>query len=124
VNKENKTVAVLGASSKPDRYSYQCVELLLQHGYNVVPVTPAKQQICGIEPTSDLSSISDKVDTLTMYVNPKRSSDMEEDILNLNPKRIIFNPGSENADLEEKCIAQGIRIENACTLVLLNTEQF
>lgn len=122
--KNKLTVTVLGASAKPDRYSYQCVELLLQNNHNVIAVTPAKRKICGIKPVTDLNAIDDDIDILTMYVNSARSSAMESDIITLNPNKIIFNPGSENQDLAEKCQKNGIETENACTLVLLNTGQF
>jgi len=121
---EKFTVAVLGASGKPQRYSYQCVERLLEHGHRVIPVTPAQMEICGIMPVSDLNAIDEDVDILTMYVNAERSSSMEDQIMNLNPDKIIFNPGAENSDLQEKCDVSGIKTENACTLVLLNTGQF
>ena len=124
MDKKVKTVAVLGASPKPERYSYQCVELLLQHGYEVIPVTPAKQVICGCPPVATVADIDTDVDVLTMYVNAKRSSDMEDMILELKPKKIIFNPGAENDDLAEKCKAAGIEVENACTLILLHSGQF
>jgi predicted CoA-binding protein len=117
------TVAVLGASAKPERYSYQCVERLLEHGHRVIPVTPAQVEICGIMPVSDLDAIDKDVDILTMYVNAARSSAMEEQILELNPAKIIFNPGAENPELQNKCEENEIKTENACTLVLLNTGQ-
>ena len=118
------TVAVLGASAKPGRYSYQCVEQLLKHGHKVIPVTPAQVEICGMMPVADLDAIGEDIDILTMYINATRSSEMEEQILGLNPTKIIFNPGAENRELQNKCKASGIKTENACTLVLLNTGQF
>ena len=118
------TVAVIGASAKPQRYSYQCVELLLEHGHKVIPVTPAKTDICSITPVASVDEIDENVDILTMYVNAERSSSMTEGIIALNPGKIIFNPGAENEQLREKCEAAGIKTENACTLVLLNTGQF
>ena len=124
MNQDKFTVAVLGASAKPERYSYQCVERLLEHDHCVIPVTPAQVEICGIMPVTNLDAIDEDVDILTMYVNAERSSAMEEQILSLNPTKIIFNPGAENQELQNKCEANGIKTENACTLVLLNTGQF
>jgi len=121
---EKKTVVVLGASAKPERYSYQCVELLLERGHNVIPVTPSKSDICGLKTVSDLGDITRKIDVLTMYVNANRSSNMTDDILSLAPKRVIFNPGAENGELETLCSDAGIITENACTLVLIYTDQF
>lgn len=124
MNQSKFTVAVLGASAKEDRYSYQCVERLLEHNHRVIPVTPAQIEICKIKPTTDLHAIDEDVDILTMYVNAARSSAMEKQIIELNPAKIIFNPGAENPELQNKCERNGIKIENACTLVLLNTNQF
>ena len=118
------TVAVLGASAKPERYSYRCVELLLEHGHKVIPITPAQVEICGIMPVADMDAIDEDVDILTMYVNATRSSAMEKQILELNPTKIIFNPGAENSELQNRCEKNGIKTENACTLVLLNICQF
>jgi predicted CoA-binding protein len=123
-NSDKKTVVVLGASAKPERYSYQCVELLLERGHRVIPVTPSQTEICGLSPVCDLESVDEKIDVLTMYVNAKRSSDMVDSILDLNPRKVIFNPGAENPDLEKKCTDAGIAVENACTLVLIYTDQF
>jgi len=124
MSNQDITVAVLGASAKEDRYSYKCVSLLLEHGYNVIPITPAKNTICGITPVSAVENIDCDVDVLTMYVNPARSSDMKDAIINLKPTRIIFNPGTESDELEAACEAAGIATERACTLILLNTDQF
>lgn len=123
-NSDKKTVVVLGASAKPERYSFQCVELLLERGHKVIPVTPSQTKICGLSPVPDLESVEENVDVLTMYVNAKRSSDMADAILNLNPRKVIFNPGAENPELEKKCLDAGIAVENACTLVLVYTDQF
>ena len=123
MNKET-AVAVLGASPKEERYSNQAVKLLLDTGYEVIPVNPAGMEIHGITSVRSLADIDLPVDTLTVYVNSRRSDEMTEEILNLAPRRIIFNPGAENDRLAEECERAGIKVENACTLVLLNTEQF
>lgn len=117
-------VAVLGASINAERYSNQAVKLLLDKGFNVIPVNPSSPQIYGIKATGSLSDINIPVDTLTLYVNPRKSSEMEEEILSLKPRRIIFNPGTENRHLAENAVKQGIEVVEACTLVMLRTSQF
>ncbi len=124
MNKEKLKVVVLGASPKEERYSNQAVKLLLSQGYEVFPVNPAGLKVCEISSYRSLTDIKDQVDVLTMYVNSARSTAMQDDILDLAPQRIIFNPGSENDELTEECRANGIEVEEACTLVLLNTGQF
>jgi predicted CoA-binding protein len=117
-------VAVIGASDKPDRYSYQAVKLLQEKGHKVYPV---HQRIKAIEGMSVFASIKDipaAIDTVTMYVAPDISDGLTADILGRNPKRIIFNPGAENPKLAVLAQTKGIKTLEACTLVMLRTEQF
>ena len=123
-NNHDTTVVVLGASKKPERYSNMAVKSLLEHGYNVIPVNPAGLEIYGIKSRHSLDEITERVDTLTMYINGERSSVIADSIINLAAQRIIFNPGTENPSLAERCEATGSRTCLACTLVMLNTEQF
>ncbi|MEE9367590.1 MAG: CoA-binding protein [Pontiella sp.] len=124
MNESCQTVVVLGASPKPDRYSNKAIRLLLEYGHTVIPVHPAITEIEGLEAKSSLGTISESVDTLTMYVSPSISNSMAEQIIGLNPKRVIFNPGTENPILSRALESAGIETEEACTLVLLNTGQF
>ncbi len=117
-------VAILGASNKPERYSYKALESLLRHGHEVVPVHPALETINGVSVVSDLDSISGAIDTLTLYVGPEISSKQKEKIVRLKPRRVIFNPGTENPSLEQELGISGIQTQQACTLVLLGTNQF
>jgi predicted CoA-binding protein len=124
MNDYNKTVVVLGASAKRERYSNQAVEMLKEYGYRVIPVNPVEDAIHGIEVAKRLADIEIEVHTLTMYVNQKVSLALAADIMKLKPERIIFNPGAENPELENICERNQIRIIKACTLVLLRTGQF
>jgi predicted CoA-binding protein len=117
-------VVVMGASHKPDRYSNQAVRLLLEHGHEVIPVHPKLAEVDGLKVIHHLGEIRGAVDTLTMYVGPDASAAAAEAILQLRPGRVIFNPGSENPDLELRLSQAGIAHEQACTLVLLRTDQF
>jgi predicted CoA-binding protein len=124
MNKKEQTITVLGASPKEERYSNKAVKLLLEHGYNVIPVNPAGLEVCGVQSVKSLEEIDVDVDVLTMYVNSMRSSAIQDEIIALSPGRIIFNPGSENEQLADACRENGIEVEEACTLILLNTGQF
>ena len=117
-------VAVLGASNKPSRYSYMAVERLLQNGHLVFPVHKVIKEVLSLKVYSNLSEIKEPIDTLTMYVNEDVSISMEKAILQLNPRRIIFNPGTENFDLADKARAVGIEVVFGCTLVMLSTGSF
>ncbi|WFB36536.1 CoA-binding protein [Kiritimatiellota bacterium B12222] len=119
-----KTVVVLGASPKTDRISHQAVTELSSHGYKVIPVHPVAKEINGLSVKASLSDISEAVDTVTVYMNAQRSSGVEQDLLDLKPRRVIFNPGAENPELASTLEEQGIAVEEACTLILLRTDQF
>jgi predicted CoA-binding protein len=121
---EHVTVAVLGASPKEDRFSYKAVKLLREHGHLPIPVHPAGHDVLGIHGLKSLDEISGPVDTLTMYVGPQISDGELDRILRLRPRRIIFNPGSENEGLADKLRGAGIEVVFACTLVMLQTDQF
>jgi predicted CoA-binding protein len=122
--KEHSTVAVLGATPKEDRYSFKAVKMLLEHGHQPIPVHPAGQEVLGIPGVKSLEDISQSVDTLTMYVGAQISDGELDRILKLSPRRVIFNPGAENEMLAEKLRAAGIEVVFACTLVMLQTDQF
>ena len=118
------TVAVLGASPKEDRYSFKAVHLLKEHGHNPIPVHPAGHTVDGIDGVKSLDDVERGVDTLTLYVNAAISSGQHDKIIALQPRRVVFNPGAENPDLAEKLKDAGIEVVEACTLVMLRTEQF
>ena len=119
-----KTVVIIGASNNPERYSHRALLLLRKHGHEVVPVHPKLAEIEGIPVVADLGLISGPVDTVTMYVGAAISSGLQDKLIALKPRRIIFNPGAENASLADALQKAGIACEEACTLVLLNTGQF
>jgi hypothetical protein len=121
---KHQRVIVMGASHKPERYSNQAIRLLREHGHEVIPVNPKLDEVEGLKVARALGEIDGAVDTLTMYIGAERSGALAEAILRLRPGRVIFNPGSENPELEQRLEGAGIPFEHACTLVLLRTEQF
>lgn len=118
-----QTVAVLGASENPGRYSHQALLLLAEHGHRVLPVHPALTTIAGHTVYKDLSALP-PVDTLTLYVGAARLPALSDEIVRLRPGRVIFNPGTESPALQAALDAAGITWMEACTLVLLRTGQF
>lgn len=116
--------AVLGASPKEDRYSFKAVHMLKEHGFTPIPVHPAGHTVDGVPGVKSLQDLPDDIDTLTMYVNASISDGEYDSILALNPRRVIFNPGAENPELAEKLRSKGIEVVEACTLVMLRTDQY
>ncbi len=117
-------VAVIGASNKPQRYSYQVIMLLKDNGHKVYPIHQRIKEIEGADVFPSIKDISDDIDTVTMYVGRDVSDLIGDDIIEKRPGRIIFNPGTENPNLENKAQKEGIKTINACTLVMLKTGQF
>lgn len=117
-------VAVLGASSKPDRYSYKAVMLLREKGYSTYPIHPTLKAIEGIGVFASLRDVPVPLDVVTVYLGCANQTKVAEDIVRSRPRRVIFNPGAENPELAERLRVVGIEALNACTLVLLKTGQF
>lgn len=117
-------VVVLGASPKASRYSNQALRILKEQGYRVIPVHPKVAEIEHLPVMNTLLRIKETVHTLTLYVGPERSAALIDEIVALNPGRVILNPGTESAVLEDHLRAHGIPFTHACTLVLLRTGQF
>lgn len=118
------SVAIIGASHKPQRYAYQCQALLMEKGYPVFPVSGNGREILDVPGYKSISEIGQPVDTVTLYVNPVRHLPVFQEILAARPRRIIFNPGTESHKLEDMYQDHGIETMRACTLVLLRTNQF
>jgi predicted CoA-binding protein len=114
-----KKTLVLGASDNPSRYAYRAVHSLKNHGHEVVPVGIRQGKVAGLDIHTDRPALDD-IDTVTLYVGPQNQPSWYDYILSLKPRRIIFNPGTENPELERRAQQQGIRTEEACTLVMLS----
>ena len=120
---EKKKTLVLGASDNPSRYSYLAIQRLKMHGHHVVAIG-RKNSMVGDVTISKEKKLLDNVDTVTLYLNPSHQREYYDYILSLKPKRIIFNPGAENEELEALAKQQQIKTMDACTLVLLSTNQY
>ena len=118
------SLAVLGASSNPDRYSYKAVKMLEEYNYKVFAIHPSKKPIDDLMCFAKLADVGEDIDTITVYLGESNSSPLIGEIINAHPRRIILNPGAENDELEQKCSDAGIQVQHACTLVLLRTNQF
>jgi predicted CoA-binding protein len=120
---EKKRTLVLGASVNPQRYSYLAVKKLIANQHPVIALGNRKGMIGDIEIETEKLPFTD-IDTVTLYLNPTRQKEYYDYILSLHPRRIIFNPGTENGELEGLAEQQGIDTKEACTLVLLSTGQY
>lgn len=120
---ENKTTLVVGASEKPDRYSYKAIRALRAQGHEVIAFGLRPGQVADV-PFQTTWDPTWRVDTVTLYINPQVQAAYQQDILALKPKRILFNPGTENPVFAAQLREAGIETEEACTLVLLSIQQY
>ena len=118
-----KKTLVLGASLKEDRYSFKVINKLKENSIPVVAFGLRKGKVATI--TIDTEMIPyENIDTVTLYLNPKRQEEYYNYIISLQPKRVIFNPGTENTDFVKLLQKNNIESEVACTLVLLAINQY
>jgi predicted CoA-binding protein len=120
---EKKKTLVLGASDNPSRYSYLAIHRLKSQGHPVVAIGK-KQTIVAETAVGTEKKLVDNIHTVTLYLNPDHQKEYYDYIISLNPKRIIFNPGAENDELAVLAKKNNILAIDACTLVLLSTNQF
>ncbi|QQX75587.1 MULTISPECIES: CoA-binding protein [Aequorivita] len=118
-----KKTLVLGASLNPGRYSNLAINRLVSYGHTVEAVGLKKGIVAGVEISTEKEQFKD-IDTVTLYLNPKRQEEYYGYIVSLKPKRVIFNPGTENPEFYDILKKNNIEIEIACTLVLLGTNQY
>ncbi|MFA5046804.1 MAG: CoA-binding protein [Paludibacter sp.] len=118
-----KKTLIIGASNNPERYAYKAAERLLAHGHEI--------ELVGLKPVDVFGQTVDTerkmykgIDTVTLYVGPRNQPEYYDYVLSLKPKRVVFNPGTENEEFENLLTKNGIIAEEACTLVLLGTGQY
>ncbi len=118
-----KKTLVIGASLKPERYSNMAINRLVHHNYEVVAFGLRDGFVAGIEIDTNVMPYED-INTVTLYLNPERQKAFYDYIIALKPKRIIFNPGTENREFQNLLTQNNIFFEESCTLVLLGTNQY
>ena len=115
-------VLVVRANEDPSRYSNKAMIRLKENNYEVFAFGNRPGKVIGIEISTEFPKM--EIDTLTLYLNSKNQKQYYNNIINLNPKRIIFNPGAENEELSIIAQRKGIEVMNACTLVMLSIGNF
>ncbi len=118
-----KKTLVLGASDNPSRYSYLAIHRLRSHNHPVVAIGKKDTKVADVVVIKEQENFKD-IDTVTLYLNPKHQSEYYDYILSLKPNRIIFNPGAENPTFANLAKEKGVKTLDACTLVMLSTNQF
>lgn len=120
---KNKKTVVLGASPKPEKYAYKAIEALIEKGHSVLAIGQNTGEVAGVKIRTKAIPLS-KINTVTLYLNPVRQREYYNYIIETKPKRVIFNPGTENPEFYQLLELNKIKYEIACTLVLLATNQY
>jgi hypothetical protein len=120
---KNKKTLVLGASTKPARYAFMAIEKLVEKGHSVLAIGHNPGEVAGIKIHTKAIPLKN-IDTVTLYLNPSHQRDYYNYIVEAKPKRVIFNPGTENPELYQLLQLNNIKVEVACTLVMLATNQY
>lgn len=118
-----KKTLVFGASLKPNRYSYYAIQQLVANGYETLAFGIREGEVAGVSVKKSLEGMED-VDTVTLYLRPETQKSYYDAIISLTPRRVIFNPGTENPEFMELLKGHDISAEASCTLVLLTTGQY
>ena len=118
-----KTTLVMGASENVERYSNRAIRKLLNHNHDVKAFGNKSGEVNGVKIDKELVQYND-IDTVTLYLNPTNQKPFYDYIVGLKPRRVIFNPGTENPEFQHLLKENNIEFEEACTLVLLSTNQY
>lgn len=118
-----KKTLVMGASTDPGRYAYKAIRMLQRYGHPVVALGKKEEDLDGLKIEKEHVQF-ENVDTITLYLNPMNQQQYYDYIVGLEPKRVIFNPGTENPELYTLLRKNGIEIEIGCTLVMLSINQY
>jgi hypothetical protein len=120
-----KKTAIIGSNPKTNNYAFKAAQMLQAHGHEFIPIGISNGEVLG----QQILNIGDQpkvpeLDTVTLYINPQRQIEWYNYLISLEPKRIIFNPGTENQELKNKAESAGIECVEACTLVMLSVGNF
>lgn len=119
----NKRTLIIGASENPIRYSNLAIQTLRKHQHEVVALSKRNGSVSGVTFQTEFPA-KENIHTVTLYIGPKHQQEYYQSLINLKPERVIFNPGTENYELETLLEKNGIETIQACTLVMLNTGQY
>ena len=120
---KNKKTVVLGATSKPEKYAFKAISLLVEKGHSVIAIGQNAGEVAGVKIKTKAIPLKN-IDTITLYLNPARQRDYYNYIVEAKPKRVVFNPGTENPELYQLLELNGFQVEVACTLVLLTLSHY
>ena len=119
-----KIVAVLGATNHKEKFANRAIKLLMAKGHTFEAVNPLCKEVEGLHCYRSLKDCPEAIDTITVYLNPDKALTYIDDIISVNPKRVILNPGTEHPLLDERLKEAGITVIQDCTLIMLDRNKF
>jgi predicted CoA-binding protein len=120
---KNKKTLILGATTKPEKAAYKAIEMLTSKGHSVLALGQNMGEVAGVKIKTKAIPIKN-IDTVSLYINPLRQREYYNYIIEAKPKRVIFNPGTENPEFYQLLELNNIKTEVACTLVLLTLNKY
>ena len=120
---KNKKTLVLGATTKPERAAFKAIGMLVERGHSVLALGQNMGEVAGINIKTKAIPLKN-IDTVTLYINPTRQKEYYNYIVDAKPKRVLFNPGTENPEFYQLLELNNIKVEVACTLVLLTLNKY
>jgi uncharacterized protein len=120
---KNKKTLILGATTKPERAAFRAIEMLVAKGHSVLAVGQNTGEVAGVNINTKAIPVKN-IDTISLYLNPTRQRDYYNYIVEAKPKRVLFNPGTENPEFYQLLELNNIKYEAACTLVLLTLNKY
>ena len=120
---KNKKTVVIGATTKPEKYAFKAITMLVDKGHSVLALGQNAGEVAGVKIQTKAIPLKN-IDTVTLYINATRQRDYYNYIVEAKPKRVIFNPGTENPEFYQLLQLNNIKVEVACTLDLLSTNQY
>ena len=123
-SEENKSkILIIGASSNHQRYAYMATERLLEAKFELYLLAKQEGQVLGQKVVTEMPE-NGSIDTVTMYVGAKHQEEYFQKLIDLAPRRVIFNPGTENIALQDLLKSNGVDVQVNCTLVMLSLNIF
>jgi predicted CoA-binding protein len=120
---KNKKTLILGATSKPEKAAFKAIQMLVAKGHSVIALGQNVGEVAGIKINTKAIPLKN-IDTISLYINPTRQKDYYNYIVEAKPKRVLFNPGTENPEFYQLLELNNIKFEAACTLVLLTLNKY
>lgn len=120
---KNKRTLIIGGSPNPERIAFKAIEKLVTNGHSVIAFGKKQGEVAGVKIHTDVIPV-ENIDTVSLYINPTHQKEYYDFIVNLNPKRILFSPGTENPEFYQLLEKNSIKFEEACTLVLLTLGEY